>query len=248
MMVQEMAKTPADLEIEAAKKEGKIKKAKPEVDFIPQASNMIQTIDLLKGIFDNMKNRKDASVTQYHSPLLSSDPGTGKTSVMNLLSKITGIEMITIEAPHIVEEHIVQIPFIIFNPQTNHETTGKTELEKTAGYKVKMADSNLYTQIRNCRKVSDQDMLKGVYSSTDEVIQMFEYFGGTESEIPEDIKTFRDGYTCILFLDEYFRQTSLRIKNMLRGLLNNKIACLMPEQELEVTITDPKFLAFLLEN
>ena len=241
MMVSEMAKkTPGEVGIAAAKKEGKVQK-----EFIPKAANMTQTIKLYEGIFDNMKNKKDPFITQYHSPLLTSAPGVGKTQRMNLLSQILGIEMITIEAPHIVEEHIIQIPFIVFNPKTGREAAGHTEYND---YKVQMADSNLFTQIKNAQKISDKDLLKSVYSSTDEVIQLFEYFGGTETEIPEEFQELRSQYTSILFLDEYFRQTSMRIRNMLRGLLNNKIACLMPEQELEVTITDPKFLAFLLEN
>lgn len=212
MMVNEMAS------------KAKAVKSEEQKEFIPMASNMTQAIALFKAIFDNMHNKRDPNITQYRSPLLTSAPGVGKTSQLNLLSKILGIEMITIEAPHIVEEHIVQIPFIILNPKTDKETAGKTQLSPVGEYSVKMADSNLYTQIKNSRKISDEDLLKSVYASSDDVIQMFEYFGGTETEIPQEFQDIRSSFTCILFLDEYFRQTSMRIKNMLRGLLNNRIA------------------------
>ncbi len=44
--------------------------------------------------------------------LLGGDPGIGKTTFVELFSDLTGIHLITIEIPHIVEEHIINIHFL----------------------------------------------------------------------------------------------------------------------------------------
>lgn len=189
-------------------------------EFKPSASSLKQTIKLFEVIFDNMANKKDFS--QYHGVLMSSEPGVGKTSKVNLLSKVLGIELITIEAPHIVEEHIVQIPFIVFDPISDSKKGGHTQL-KVDEYHIELADSNLYSQLKGAHKITDAQLLKSIYTSSQDVIELFEYFGGSKEQVPQEFQKIRSQYNVLLFLDEYFRQTSMRIRNMLRGILNNKL-------------------------
>ena len=86
-----------------------------------------------------------------------------------------------------------------------------------------MADSNLYSQLKAADKITDDQHLKSIYKSSRDVIELYEALGGTKDELPEEIAQIRETYNVILFLDEYFRQTSMRIRNMLRGILNGKI-------------------------
>lgn len=189
-------------------------------EFKPRTGALRQTTRLFHSIFNNMKAKKQYD--QYAGVLLSGDPGTGKTQRITLLSKILGVDLVTIEAPHIVEEHIINIPFIVFDSATDKKKAGVTALEGDM-YKVVLADSNLYTALKQINVVSDEQHLKNIYKSTRDVIETYEALGGTPTELPEEIVTYRNRFKVILFLDEYFRQTSPRIKNMLRGILNGKI-------------------------
>lgn len=154
--------------------------------------------------------------------LLAGDPGVGKTSFMHYFAELIGVELIVIEAPHISEEHIINIPFITVNPVTGEEKSSSVGIDDT-DYKIVLSKSNLLSQIQSSKKVSDAQYLKKIYKSTTDIINVFENLGGDEKTIPEDIKKVRDKTNCILFLDEYFRQTSTRIRNMLRGILNKKL-------------------------
>lgn len=187
--------------------------------FIPDPASLHQTIYLFETIFRNMKNKRDT--TQFPGVLLGGDPGTGKTTRMELLSQILGVEMITIEAPHLVEEHIINIPFIVFKPSDDSTEGGSTKVKDD--YDIVLADSNLFSKIKHATKISDKDHLINIYKKSNDVIALYEALGGTPTELPEDIKELRNDYNVILFLDEYFRQTTERIRNMLRSILNNKI-------------------------
>lgn len=189
-------------------------------DFKPTKASFAPYTKMTQGILHNMAAK--GQFKQFAGILLAGDPGVGKTTFINFLSKLLGIEVITIEAPHIVEEHIINIPFIVFNPATGNQKPGSTKVEAT-NYKVVLADSNLFSQISAARQQPDEEYLKKIYSSSKDVIAVFESFGGTKDKIPEEIAHARSTYSVILFLDEYFRQTSDRIRNILRGILNGKI-------------------------
>ena len=60
--------------------------------------------------------------------MLGGDPGIGKTSFIELFSDLTGVHLITIEIPHIVEEHIINIPFLVYNPNNGTTQAGRSEL------------------------------------------------------------------------------------------------------------------------
>ena len=190
-------------------------------EFHASGSSMKQTIKLFEDIFDNMKNRRDTK--QFPGVLLAGEPGTGKTTRIQLLSRLLGVNLITIEAPHIIEEHIINIPFIVFNAENGQVKTGSTKL-KGDEFKIVLADSNLFSQLKKSDVVPDETHLKNIYKSKErDIIELYEALGGTEDELLPEIAEIRNQFNVILFLDEYFRQTSMRIRNMLRSILNNKI-------------------------
>lgn len=179
-------------------------------------------IDLLDTIFNNMEEQS-ASSNGTAGILLAGDPGTGKTSFMRFLSKLTGLSLITIEAPHITEEHIINIPFIVFDPKTDASQHGNSKADASDTYKIVLSDSNLFTHIKSARAMPDAQYQASIAKAPADLRTVYEKLGGTDDEIPEDIQSIRHQYASILFLDEYFRQASTRIRNMLRGILNGKI-------------------------
>lgn len=157
------------------------------------------------------------------SALLGGDPGIGKTTFIKQISKLLGIDLITIEVPHITEEHIINIPFVEFDPIYDSSTG------KVCGYdphknKLTLAESNLLSEIKACKVHSDSEYLASIYNPKNEMYRvMFEYFGGNKNNIPKDIQDIRKKFTCILFLDEYFRVTTGNIRNALRTILDGYI-------------------------
>lgn len=166
--------------------------------------------------------------------LLGGDPGVGKTTFMELFSDLTGIHLITIEVPHIVEEHIINIPFLVYNPQTGTKQTGRSQLQdknpdNNDEYDMVLADSNLFTQITRARSMPDQQyvaMMTDPHPNSNRqriAQQLFQGLGGTENKIPPMIQKLRQNFNCILFFDEYFREAPVRIRNILRDTINGNI-------------------------
>lgn len=161
--------------------------------------------------------------------LLRGDPGIGKTTVVELMSAMLGIKSIIIEVPHITEEHLINIPFLIYNPKTNQtQSMASKELSAEDGgnrdeYKMVLAQSNLFTQISNVKPMSDAEYLEYIKTAPGIIQEAYKQFGGTEDQIPTIIRQVRAKFRCILFLDEFYRITSKRITNILRGILNRNI-------------------------
>lgn len=195
---------------------------KPVKKFNAKATGFTERAKLVTEVIANMDVQAEGAGRT--GIMLAGDPGVGKTSFIRFFAKLLGMDLITIEAPHVTEEHIINIPFIVLNPASGTPRTLDTEGEFDADYKVVMSDSNLYTQLQRAKRVPDEQYLKLVYASGDQVlIKVFEKLGGSEKQIPDMIKDVRARYEVILFLDEYFRQTSMRVRNMLRTILNGKI-------------------------
>lgn len=152
--------------------------------------------------------------------LLAGDPGIGKTTFVALLGKLLGMKTIVIEVPHITEEHLINIPFIVFNPNGGKET-GTTQVDQE--YKLVLAQSNLFTQMTSASMMSDESYLQYMRSAPGYVQQLFKALGGDADTIPPAIAEARKTHKAILFLDEYYRQASTRIRNIMRGILNGNI-------------------------
>lgn len=133
------------------------------------------------------------------SPILIGEPGTGKTTFVKELSILTGIPLIHIEAPHISEEHLGNIPFII-----------KIEEELS----VIRAESHLITVLKKQKVFSNEKHLDLIKKHN--LYQEYIENKGIILKIRENIKS-------ILFIDEFYRVKSVKISNLLRGILNRKI-------------------------
>jgi MoxR-like ATPase len=183
--------------------------------------NIDGKIATIEHIFDNMHAK--ASGLMQAGYLLGGDTGVGKTSFVRDFSVLLGLEMVIIETPHIVEEHIIDIPFIVVRANTTKTQHMMVDTKGTqAEFDIKFAKSNLHSTLTQAKKIDDATLLQSVYRRPDLVL-IWEKLGGTTKKIPNEIVGLRKRYEVILFLDEYFRQTSNSIRNMLRSILNGRI-------------------------
>lgn len=159
-----------------------------------------------------------------NSLMLTGDPGTGKTSFIRNFAKLLGIPLITVEAPHITEEHIINIPFMILK---GDQVTKDSAVIQTAGtsklddigqsFEIVQAESNLVTKIKTMKslKLKDEQHLASVAKDKN--------LRGVYATNRRLINTVREEYYCILFLDEYYRNNNMKIRNILRNILNGRI-------------------------
>jgi MoxR-like ATPase len=187
-----------------------------------------QTLQLVNKTLRHMAHMQTGH--QVGGILLAGDPGIGKTTFVGQLGYLLGLTTIVIEVPHITEEHLINIPFIVFNPDTGGTSrmqsqipTGQGQDEQGRDYKVVLAQSSLYTQMTSAKTMTDEQYLDHIKKAPQHIQQLFISLGGNETTIPPVIKRIRAAHTSILFLDEYYRQTSMRIRNILRGILNGNI-------------------------
>jgi MoxR-like ATPase len=155
-------------------------------------------------------------------PLLAGDTGIGKSSFVKQLSKILGMNILLIEVPHIVEEHVIQIPFVIFSPNKASIKSSTPKID-TADPHIQLATSHLAATLKQMTPISDQEYMASVKSFPPDMMSIYTQLGGTNEQIPQEIANIRRKWHSILFLDEYWRTTSPQVRNILRGILNGKI-------------------------
>ena len=176
--------------------------------------------------------------TGSYSVLLSGDPGVGKTSFLRQLGTLLACELMIIEAPHVLQEHLVNIPFLVYEPTSNTPHTGTiTQTEDSNGtFHLAFSKSYLIQGLKGAHKIKDDQYIDYIYKQSPHIIKLYEALGGTKEEAPEEILDARELYKDILFIDEYFRAPSENIRNALRGILNRQIG--------ETTIPKTTFIAF----
>lgn len=182
----------------------------------------VQTrIKTLTHILDNMNASHNARM------LLAGSTGIGKTQFVKQLSKLLGMEMIMIEVPHITEEKVINIPFVVFDQAHPRGKTGHQVVEQKTDnqgrvYDIVMGKSYLATELARRTLVPDAQYIKAV--SADPVLStLWQELGGDATTIPPELAALRKRFDVILFLDEYFRQTTDNVRNILRTILNKKI-------------------------
>lgn len=182
------------------------------------ATNVENRKKIFRTIINNMKSR---AMGGKASVMLTGDPGVGKTQAIKQFCQLVGMEMVLIEAPHLVEEHVINIPFVTFNPVT--ETTHKDHAQvdgKT--FEIVLGKSNLLSVLESKTRIQDAQLLKTIYK--DKVLtDLWESMGGTKDTVPSAIAAVRKRYTTVLFVDEFFRQESIAVRNITRSFLNGKI-------------------------
>lgn len=196
------------------------KKAGPDVSRVTEYPGHVDIgnkLNLMKSLLRNMLagNKKKL--------LIPGDTGIGKTSFVKEFAQMLGMPMVLIEVPHTVEEHLINIPFLVELPSGEtyrdaaeiHDTSAKN-----IKYGVELARSNLVTTLEKHSKIDDSEYaahVSGLPANTQDVLRQF------NAKWPNEISKARASYQRILFLDEYFRQTTVAIRNSLRNLLDNRI-------------------------
>jgi hypothetical protein len=73
--------------------------------------------------------------------------------------------------------------------------------------------------------MSKEQYIEHIRKSDSNIQELFTLMGGNieAGKIPIKLEEFREDYSVIIFIDEYLRQTSVRIRNILRGILNNQL-------------------------
>jgi MoxR-like ATPase len=201
-----------DVELAAGVRD--IGKLKVKKFIAPKVGNNSKYIDQINTILSHMMSTGEGLVKTTY--LLAGDVGTGKTSFLQSISTLTGVPLVIIEAPHITQEHIMNIPFLVIDGLKKR--TGNITLDDSSGtLKVVQAESNLVTQLRQHHQKPREEIealifrnpvLKSVYTNPD---------------VNERLMEIDGMFNSILFLDEYFRASSIKIKNVLRNILNGQI-------------------------
>jgi len=184
----------------------KVKKFK-----VPKVGKNSKYLEQIKTILGHMKAfRKGTVKTSY---LLAGKPGVGKTSFIKSLSDLTGIPLVVIEAPHITQEHLINIPFLVIDGEKTK--TGNVAVDGDT-MKVVQAESNLVTTLKNKKKRTPEQIQKTINKS--KVLREI------QPQVQKRIDRVSDAYDSILFLDEFYRSNNnVKIQNVLRGILNGKL-------------------------
>ena len=169
-------------------------------------------ISLINSVIDNMLSGASKRL------MIGGDTGLGKSSFVRQFAKIFGFPTIVIEIPHTVEEQLINIPFIVTDARGNTQQ-GYDRID-ARGVTVELGTSYLASELKKMNKLSDAEYaseVKKYDSNLQELIAAF------EEENPGEIARIRARYNRILFLDEFFRQTTPAIRNILRNILNGRI-------------------------
>ena len=157
----------------------------------------------IKYVMRNMKSQ--ATKKMSAGIMLKGDVGTGKTSFVRTLANILGIELIYIEVPNVIEEHITKIPFVVY--KGNKVTHGTTTVDEN-GYEIVASESNLVSILKKKKRMTDSEW-KRSRSLTKVTRDLYD-------KLKRRIEARRQEYIRILFLDEFYRMSSKRVGNLMR--------------------------------
>lgn len=192
----------------------------PEVvkDLYPHSLD--NELEFLSNITHNMLSRSNKQL------LIAGDTGLGKTSYIKQLGNIFGLPVVVIEAPHITEEELINIPFIVRQP--NGQVIKGVEQLKVVGdsgdtvqrtkYGIQLAKSHLVTVLEKLQQMPPPSP-KTMKPHEAELVQAF-------MDTPEGQEAYpaiRRKFQRILFIDEFFRTKNEVIINILRNILNGYI-------------------------
>jgi len=187
---------------------GKLKKLK-----IPQG-NSDKFQEFAKRVIANMLGNYSTGL------MLAGDPGTGKTNAIQTLMGMLNLPLITIEAPHVSEEHIISIPYL--QKIGDKVTSGEMNLEKIGSkFEVVNAESNLISALNSKKMIPEKyhkefmrkrKLLVPIYKDLEKAIGIIHQKVNGTPRIAN-----------VLFIDEFYRTGDVRIQNLLREILEGKL-------------------------
>lgn len=192
----------------------------PEIVTSLVPNDLKREIKFLTQITDNMLS------SSVKGLMIGGDTGLGKTSFIKQLGKILGLPVVIVEVPHVTEEELINIPFIVVQP--NGQTTKGVDTIKPDGgdgksvtrtqFGLKLSKSHLVSSLEKLGRnpMPDETTLKAHDAA---LLQAFM----SDPERARSVQIVRSQYDRILFLDEFFRQTNPTIVNILRNILNGQI-------------------------
>jgi len=171
-------------------------------------------------LVDLLDNMESALLGDKGRIILSGDVGTGKTSFIKQFANIVGLPLIMIEAPHLVEEHLVNLPFLVqIGKKEKHKyTTYDKNIAK--GYDVKLSTSYLARMLKEAKPLSDKEIQDALTPTGKRLRDKYE---DIINELVNNKDVDKSKYTVILFIDEFYRTSSPKMKNLLRQLLNKRM-------------------------
>ena len=181
---------------------GKLKKIK-----IPQAKSNDKLQKFTETVILHMLGQEAGKL------LLTGDPGTGKSRTVETLVSLLKMQCITIEAPHVSEEAIINIPYLV---RRGNEVENNMDTYKSAGendFEVINAESNLVTRLKRTKPIKDSEYSRFLKSN-----KVLTPLAENYKEVIETLP-----YQNVLFIDEYYRTGSKRIQNLFRTILNGNI-------------------------
>ncbi|MEN6293186.1 MAG: hypothetical protein ABFD07_14390, partial [Methanobacterium sp.] len=196
------------------------KSAEPEYVSSLLPADTRKEIKFLKQVTDNMLSSSVKGI------MIGGDTGLGKTSFIKQLGRMLGLPVVIIEVPHVTEEELINIPFIVVQP--NGQTAKGVETIKADGGDGKTVDRTQFgLKLSKSHIVSTLEKLKKFPEPTEQKLKPHELatldaFRSTSSG-NQAFNQIRNQYDRILFLDEFFRQTNPTIVNILRNILNGQI-------------------------
>ena len=195
-----------------AKSFAKVSAKKSKKYKIPVSSKDGKFGKFVKTVLLNMINTSKGQ--EKGSLLLKGDPGTGKTSSIEQFADIVGMKIITIEAPHVSEDAIISVPYLVKTGMNTEKKTMDMKEDKNAamGFEVISAESSLISDLKNKRPMKQAEW--------DKAVNRFAHIAKIRDEYKRPIDKIRGTYNTILFLDEFYRTGSKRIQNLFRTILN----------------------------
>jgi MoxR-like ATPase len=171
--------------------------------------------EMIEDVLDNM-------LDHISGVILVGPTGIGKTTFVAQLAELVGMNAVVVEAPHITEEHLVNIPFMVYNPITKAKKAGSEQIS-TKDWDVVYGKSHLVSLLQAQRPVSDQELLNHINTNaSNNTKAIWQALGGTNTSIPRRVSEVRSKYKSILFLDEFMRQVTGGVRNILRELVIDK--------------------------
>lgn len=188
----------------------------PKTGLVKISPNLTGRFETFEHVLDNMIYHHGTSI------MLKGTTGIGKTTLVKQLAKLLGLSLIVIEAPHITEEEVINIPFIVFSPLRN-TGTAYTDSLSVKEWNVELSQSHLAYQLQEAVRLTDQQYMATVSKFDSNTMALYQAFDGDVGHIPPMIQKIRQKFRVILFIDEFMRQTGHAVRNIMRGILDRKI-------------------------
>ena len=163
---------------------------------------------------------KTASNANNSYLLLAGEAGTGKTSTLKLVASLMKQKLITIEAPHIIEEDIISIPFVVKTAKGEEKHNMELKDNGKGEFEIVNAESALITKIKELYKDHSSDWTDSRYEKFLNQNKLLKPLAKIYKLL---IDKFSEKYKVTLFIDEYYRAGDKKIKNILRSVLNGHI-------------------------